>query len=196
MRFAFAARFAVALVPLIGCGSPTPSGDDDVLAPDSMVIPPEPEPVTALEVQALGVQGFALRYGNDTVLSAPLFTRQSMFEVALATPLPANHQAIDDGLAGIALDQIRAVISGHAHYDHFMDVPRILERAPNAVAYTNLSGRNMLAALAPDRPAGCSNTPASPLERARVVALDDALASAKPRETPELDVPPSGARAT
>ncbi len=35
----------------------------------------------------------------------------------------------------------------------------------------------MLAALAPDRPAGCTNTPAAPLARSRVIALDDEFAS-------------------
>src|SRR5438105_895226 len=49
--------------------------------------------------------------------------------------------------------------------------------APTARTYTNMTGRNVLAALAPDRPAGCSNTPAKPLARDRVIALDDALAS-------------------
>jgi hypothetical protein len=171
MRIVFLASLVAA------CGSPTPGGDDDAVGPDAAPVdPPDPEPA-ALEVHAFGVQGFAVTYGNDTILTAPLFTRQSMFDVALNVPLPADTAAIDAGLIGIDLDKVRGVISGHAHYDHFMDVPRILERAPNAVAYTNLSGRNMLAALAPDRPAGCSNTPAAPLARSRVVALDDTFAS-------------------
>jgi Metallo-beta-lactamase superfamily len=166
------------LVALAACGSPT-TGDDDQLVPDAAPDDPPPvvEPIAPLDVRALGVQGFALTYGNDTILTAPLFTRQSMFDVALNVPLPADIAAIDAGLAGIDLDKVRGVISGHAHYDHFMDVPHLLERAPNAIAYTNLTGRNMLAALAPDRPAGCTNTPAKPLPRERVVAMDDTLAS-------------------
>jgi hypothetical protein len=173
-------RCLVAIPLLAGCGSSGPAAGDDAPDPDAAVIePPDPEPATPLEVTALGVQGFALRHGNDVAVTAPLFTRQSMVEVALATPLPADVEAIDHGMmqGEVPLDQIRAVISGHAHYDHFMDVPRILELAPNAIAYTNRSGRNMLAALAPDRPAGCTNTPETPLARSRVVALDDELAS-------------------
>ena len=130
-----------------------------------------------LEVRSLGVQGFMLHYGNDSVMTAPLFTRQSAIEVTFNVPLPADTAAIDAGLAGIPLDDLRAVVSGHAHYDHFLDVPHVLEKAPGAIAYTNLTGRHMLAALAPDRP-GCTNAQPTPmLSRNRVIALDDELAS-------------------
>ena len=85
--------------------------------------------------------------------------------------------AIDTGLAGEPLDELRAVVSGHAHYDHFIDVPHILAIAPNARAYTNQTGRHILAALAPDRP-GCTTAAAQPtIDRTRVIAMDDALAS-------------------
>jgi hypothetical protein len=130
-----------------------------------------------LEVRSLGVQGFMLHYGHDSVMTAPLFTRQSAIEVTFNVPLPADTAAIDAGLAEIPLDELRAVVSGHAHYDHFLDVPHVLEKAPGAIAYTNLTGRHMLAALAPDRP-GCTNAQPTPmLSRNRVIALDDELAS-------------------
>ncbi len=173
----------LALGIVVGCANSSPGHVADVDASKPIDAAPDPTtpdaPAVAepLDVQALGVQGFVLRHGGDTVITAPLFTRQSTFEVTLNLPLPADTAAIDAGLAGIALSDVRAVISGHAHYDHFLDVPHLLSRAPNATAYTNLTGRNILAALAPDRPAGCTNTPAIPLARSRVVALDDTLAS-------------------
>jgi hypothetical protein len=110
-------------------------------------------------------------------MTAPLFTRQSAIEVTLNLPIDADTDAIDAGLASEPLSDVRAVISGHAHYDHFIDVPHILSLAPQATAYTNLSGRHILAALAPDRP-GCSSAAPTPtLPRSRVVAVDDPLAS-------------------
>ena len=101
-----------------------------------------------LEIRSLGVQGFVLRHGHETVITAPLFTRQSAFEVTMNLPLSSDTTAVDAGLAGIAFDDVRAVVSGHAHYDHLLDVPRVLEKAPHATAYTNASGRHILAALA------------------------------------------------
>jgi hypothetical protein len=77
----------------------------------------------------------------------------------------------------VSLADVRAVLSGHAHYDHFIDVPHILAQAPNALALTNLTGRHILAALAPDRPSCTNAHPAQTLPRDRVIAVDDPLAS-------------------
>ena len=154
---------------LCACSSPTLSSSPDAPAIDSS------DPIvneSPLEIRSLGVQGFELRHERDVVLTAPMFTRQSAFEVTVHLPLASDVAAVDAGLAGIPLDEVRAVVSGHAHYDHLLDVPRVLERAPHAVAYTNLSGQHMLAALAPDRP-GCTNAqPVPMITRDRVVALD------------------------
>ena len=161
----------------LGCTTPqTMAVAPDAAVPDidAAVVVVEPSP---LEIHAFGVQGFLLRHGDDVVMTAPLFTRQSAIEVTFNVSLSADTAAIDAGLADEPLADVRAIISGHAHYDHFMDVPYILTKAPSATAYTNLTGRHMLAALAPDRPT-CANAPASPtLPRDRVIAMDDALAS-------------------
>ncbi len=179
--------------------------------PDAAGATPDTAPAvdtSPLHVQALGVQGFVLRHGTDTVLTAPLFTRQSALEVTLNLPLEADTAAIDAGMAGVPLADVSAIVSGHAHYDHFIDVPHLLTKATKAIAYTNLTGRHMLAALAPDRP-GCANAaPPSPMiPRSRVVAVDDSLASyvdytncpmAKPPGAPLsgrwIDVPNSNVR--
>src|SRR5881392_4255653 len=98
---------------------------------------PDAPPAAAvpLEIRSLGVQGFVLHVGHDSVMTAPLFTRQSAIQVTLNAPMPSDAAAVDAGLAGIPLDDLRAVISGHAHYDHFLDVPHILDKAPGAIAY-------------------------------------------------------------
>jgi hypothetical protein len=158
-----------AALALAACSSPPPQVAAPDAAPDAArdaaIAPPLP-----LEVDALGVQGFVLRHGNDVVMTAPLFTRQSALEVALNFPLPADVAAIDSGLAAAPLDKLVAVISGHAHYDHLLDVPRVLELAPHATLYTNATGRHILAALSPP----CTSPG---LARDRVVAMDDALDS-------------------
>ncbi len=159
------------LVVLAACShAPVSVGSDAPLAR-----PVDAAPVVApvpLVVDALGVQGVVLRHGDDIVLTAPLFTRQAAWEVALNLPLAADTNAIDVGLAPIPGGHVRAIVTGHAHYDHLMDVPHAMELAPGAVLATTLSGRNMLAALAPD---SCG-TPGT-LARSRVIAMDDPLAS-------------------
>jgi hypothetical protein len=154
---------------LCACSSPTLSSNPDAAEIDSS------DPIvinTPLEIRSLGVQGFVLRHGRDVVVTAPLFTRQSAFEVTVNLPLASDVAAVSAGLAGIALDDVRAVVSGHAHYDHLLDVPRVLEQAPHSIAYTNSSGQHILAALAPDRPGCTSAQPQPMIARDRVVALD------------------------
>jgi glyoxylase-like metal-dependent hydrolase (beta-lactamase superfamily II) len=179
------ASVALALAACSSGGSPpgTPDatgGDDDVAdappgTPDAMPLPRAP-----LAVQFLGVQGWVVRHGDEALLTAPLFTRASVFDVSFGSPVPSDHAAIDAGLAGIELGDVRAIVTGHAHYDHLLDAPRILaEYAPDAVLYANRSARHILAALAPDRDPSCTSpTAMPPLDRDRVVALDDPIASA------------------
>ena len=161
----------------IGCHGPAAVVGED--APPGSSTPDAPAAVdhTPVEIHGLGVQGFLIKRGHDAVLTAPLFTRQSALEVTLNLPLASDTAAIDSKLAGEPLADVRAIVTGHAHYDHFMDVPHVLELAPSAAVYTNMTGRHILAALAPDRPS-CTNAAQTPtITRDRVVALDDALAS-------------------
>ena len=175
---------ALSLAMLAACGGGGPravggdahagdAGAADAAAPDAPVVDDTP-----VEIDALGVQGYVLRRGHELVITPSLFTRQSLVEVGLGLPIEADTAAIDAHLAGIPLGELRAVISGHAHYDHLIDAPHILALAPGVPLYTNLTGQHVLAALAPDRGAGCTGDPPSPaIDRARVIALDDPLAS-------------------
>ena len=175
-RFAVA-RFAVAtLLSFVGCGSaaqpfaPTPGATP----PDAAMPPPDaatPPPAT-LEVQFLGVAGYLLRAGDDAVLTAPLFTRPSLTDVTVGAI--ASDAALVQASAP-PLDGVRAIVSGHAHYDHFLDTPELLHEAPDATLYSNVTGAHILAALAPDPAPACAPSPPPPvpLPRARVVAMDD-----------------------
>jgi hypothetical protein len=172
-----ARSFAFAFT-LAACSAPSSSSvvPDSTSSPDSAPdAPPDaPAMVEPLAVQSLGVQGFVLQRGHDIVMTAPLFTRQSEFDVTLNRPITPDTTQIDSHLAGIPMDELRTIVSGHAHYDHLLDVPHVLGLAPGATTLTNLTGRHMLAALAPDRAASCTSAPASPtLDRSRVIAMDD-----------------------
>lgn len=166
-------RALLALV--MGCGgsssTPTPAVDAPVtLTPDAAVA------IAPLSVTSLGVQGFALSYGEDLVLTAPMFTRQSALMVTINAPIETDVAAVDAGLAGLPLDKLRAIVSGHAHYDHLLDVPYIMTKAPGANVYANRTAKHIFAAVAPDRP-GCTSTAPMSIARERVVAMDEPNAS-------------------
>jgi hypothetical protein len=94
-----------------------------------------------------------------------------------AGSIASDPAAVQRGLPPGSLDGLRAVVSGHAHYDHLLDAPEILRAAPVATLYGNLSARRLLAALAADRAPRCTRPPPFVIDRARVVALDDPAAS-------------------
>lgn len=139
---------------------------------------PAPAAPPPLSVKWLGVDGFVVRYGDDVVLTAPLFTRPDAFTVSTGLPASSDPSRVAANLDAATLASLRAVLAGHAHYDHLLDVPAVLQRAPRARLYSNVSARNLLAAYAPDRAAKCAGAPASPaIARSRVVAVDDPSAS-------------------
>lgn len=164
--------------------APSPAHPADNPAPP----PPSPSPSATgpapapadpmLKVKFLGVGGFMLEYGSDAVLTAPLFTRPSMFQVT-AGFVESDPAGVDKRLPASALTNLRAVLSGHAHYDHLLDVPTVLDRAKTATLYANRSARNLLASFAPNRAPKCTGPKKAPyaIDRSRVVALDDATTS-------------------
>jgi L-ascorbate metabolism protein UlaG (beta-lactamase superfamily) len=180
-----------------GCssGPAQPPGTPDGTMADAPVAPPIDAPpgvIGPLEVHFIGVQGWVLRHRGETVLTAPMYTRGSVLDVSIGNPVPVDTAAIDAGLAAIELGDVKAIVSGHAHYDHLMDVPHIMmNQAPDATLFANLSARHLLAAVAPDRAPGCSGPdPTQTIDRARVIALDDPIASAVDyRNCPELRPP-------
>jgi L-ascorbate metabolism protein UlaG (beta-lactamase superfamily) len=187
-------RVGFGLVFLVGCGTGAPAVDEpDAAAPGSPDAEVAPQP-RELAVQFLGVQGFVLARGDDIVLTAPMFTRGSLIDVSLGNPVPADTAAIDAGLAGIDLASTDAIVTGHGHYDHLIDVPHIMtNQAPAATLFANASAKHVFAAVAPDRAPHCTGpAPAATIARDRVVAFDDSLASAIDyRNCPDLR--PAGA---
>lgn len=154
--------------------SDAPSASSSAAQASSVMPPSSSSRVTSsqLEVKFLGVQGFILRRGDDVVLTAPLWTRASIPSVTLGSVTP-DDAAIDEGLRDVPLDLVRAIITGHGHYDHLMDVPRTMLAAPNARLYGNRTARHILSAYAPDRPSTCGPPRAASIPRNRVIAVDD-----------------------
>lgn len=98
------------------------------------------EPV---ELTFLGVAGWLIRKGDAAVLTAPLFSNPSLLEAGLQ-PIQADPDRIEAHLPDVS--DVSAILVGHGHYDHLMDVPYVAtERAPRAVVYGNRTTAHQLA---------------------------------------------------
>jgi hypothetical protein len=85
---------------------------------------PEPSPDRdAVQVTFLGVGGLIIRWQGSAVMAAPLYSNPTIAEIALSE-IHTDRQRID-ALMRQDLSGVRAIFSGHAHYDHLMDVPYV-----------------------------------------------------------------------
>lgn len=103
-------------------------------------------------LEYLGVGGWLLRMGDAAILTAPFFSNPGVLDVAFGRIEP-DTALIDEFLPPVA--DVEAILVGHAHYDHLMDVPYILRaHAPAARMYGSRTAVNLVlgdSLLSPER---------------------------------------------
>ena len=91
-----------------------------------------PNAPDALRAVYLGNGGWILEHGGETVLTGPLFTNPGLLRTGLLA-IRADTAEIDRWMSRYDVSEAVAILVGHAHYDHLMDVPRVASRhAPRA----------------------------------------------------------------
>lgn len=101
-------------------------------------------------VQYLGVGGVLITHGDDVVLTAPLYSNPNLLEFLMDHEVRTDTALVDKLLpAGAA--KAKAIVVGHSHYDHLMDVPYVaLHGAKGAKIYGSETTRHLLAEILPD----------------------------------------------
>jgi hypothetical protein len=93
-----------------------------------------PEPAVQpeqVQVTFLGVGGLIVRWQGSAIMTAPLYSNPTLGEIALSE-IHTDGQLVD-ALMREDVRDVRAILSGHAHYDHLMDAPYVaLHRARHA----------------------------------------------------------------
>jgi L-ascorbate metabolism protein UlaG (beta-lactamase superfamily) len=103
----------------------------------------------AVSVKYLGSGGVLLRHGRDAILTGPLFSNPGPLQVLGIAPMRPDTAVIDARMRAIFRDTggIAAILVGHSHYDHLMDVPYVARRyVPGVPIYGNSTMLNLLAA--------------------------------------------------
>ena len=93
-----------------------------------------------IEITYLGASGFLIERGDFAVLTAPFFSNPEI--TSILGPIYPKKEEIDRGLENTSLNNVKAILVGHAHYDHLMDVPYIVKKIKeqNPVAKPNIYG--------------------------------------------------------
>ncbi|HYR27998.1 MAG TPA: MBL fold metallo-hydrolase, partial [Thermoanaerobaculia bacterium] len=120
-------RLAATLAALLFCACAT---TDLPVAEKKVDVPLGGTRVATFEY--LGAGGWLIRRGNDAVMTAPFFTNTHYLFVLRAGALNKNAIARHIGMIDGGVADVRAVLAGHAHYDHIMDLPEVAKHLPRA----------------------------------------------------------------
>lgn len=116
---------AVLVVALAGCWRhtlPEVSGSVDVAPPGA----------DAVTFTYLGVGGWIIERGDVQIIAAPLFTNPSFLRTGMLG-IRSDTARVSAYMSPYDVSHARAILVGHAHYDHLMDVPQVARRhAPDA----------------------------------------------------------------
>jgi L-ascorbate metabolism protein UlaG (beta-lactamase superfamily) len=91
-----------------------------------------------LELTWIGTAGYRLAYQGTVIWIDPYVTRLSKSAFALRRAVPSSEDAVARWI-----DRADAVLVGHTHFDHVLDVPRIARRTGCPV-YGSSSLRNLM----------------------------------------------------
>lgn len=105
---------------------------------------PEAFPENGLSIQYLGVGGHLFRFDNAAIMTAPSITNPSFWLLGPFMPISADTDLIDRYLPDVS--DVESILVGHAHYDHLMDVPYVMQqKAPKAHAYGSETMKHSIA---------------------------------------------------
>lgn len=91
-----------------------------------------PAGADAIRLTYLGTGGWIIERGEAMILTAPLYSNPSFLRTGLAS-ISVDTVEVDRQMSRYDVRRARAILVGHAHYDHLMDVPLVASRhAPTA----------------------------------------------------------------
>lgn len=112
-----------------------------------------------LSVTYLGVNGYLLRCGGQSILVDPFFSRVPMHHVLFGGPIAPQPEALAEGRrAGALPDRIDALLVTHSHFDHILDVPALHAELGGQIV-TSETGAFLCEAVGTPRPALLPSSP-------------------------------------
>lgn len=79
-----------------------------------------------LSIQYLGVGGHIFSYNGTRIMTAPSFSNPHFLFAGPFFPMSVNEEKIDQFIPDVS--DVEMILVGHAHYDHLLDVPYVMDR--------------------------------------------------------------------
>lgn len=97
------------------------------------------------KIQFLGVGGWLIHWRGEGLLLAPSYTNPASLGIPGIPPalVVADNEKVDRHMPPAA--DVTMLLVGHAHYDHLLDVPRVVDKhTPKAVVYGSETVKHIL----------------------------------------------------
>jgi len=115
--------------------------------PDSFRRQPVVSNSQGIDITYLGSGGFLFQRDTTAILTAPYFSNESLQRVGVWS-IEADTATIDQYRPD--LKAVQAILVGHPHYDHLLDVPYVWKKhAPHTRVFGNQSMANILDSAVP-----------------------------------------------
>jgi len=105
---------------------------------------PAPENTPRVNIESLGVGGYLISWGDDQIMFAPSYTNPDPLSLLLDTHV--SKSTVDRLIPDVS--DVDMILVGHAHYDHLLDVPYIMEKyAQKATLYGSKTMKHLVASV-------------------------------------------------
>lgn len=115
-------------------------------------------PQDGLSIQYLGVGGHLFKFNDHAIMTAPSITNPHFLALGPFMPISADPEKIDRFLPNV--ENVETILVGHAHYDHLMDVPYVMQtKAKQAQVYgSNTMSHSIAPSIEASRRHGLNDT--------------------------------------
>jgi|GEM_PF-592525 len=110
---------------------------------------PAPTNTPRVNIKSLGVGGYLINWGDDQIMFAPSYSNPDPLSLLVDTHV--SEKTVDRLIPDVS--DVDMILVGHAHYDHLLDVPYIMEQyAKKATLYGSKTMKHLVSSVVdPDR---------------------------------------------
>jgi len=120
-----------------------------------------PEGENLLSIQYIGVGGHIFRFRGSAIMTGASITNPHFLLLGPFMPISTDKELVDKYLPDVS--DVESILIGHAHYDHLMDTPYIMqEKALNSHVYGSNTTAHIMAAA---------------VDKSRIHGLNDRMAT-------------------
>ena len=98
----------------------------------------------SLSIHFLGTASFWINYNGRAILTDPFVSNPPLRKVMFRSIYPSDTSIVNDFISPDELEQVEMVVIGHAHYDHLLDLPHMINYIPSSAKIVGSTTANYI----------------------------------------------------